>query len=161
MSTAPAPRFTELRAGDPSDLQSVATMMAESFDPRFGEAWSSAQCLGMLSLPGVRLTLAIHDGELAGFALARILAGDGELLLLAVRPQARGCGVGAALLRDVIADASERDAARLHLEVRAGNGAIALYHAHGFEQVGQRRDYYRGARGESFDALTFARAVRD
>ena len=161
MSTAPAPRFTELRTGGVTDLQAVAAVMGEAFDPRFGEAWSPSQCLGMLSLPGVRLTLAFHDDALAGFALARIIAGDGELLLLCVRPTMRARGVGTALLRDVIADAAERDAARLHLEVRSGNSAIGLYRAHGFAQVGERRDYYRGNRGESFDALTFARNVRD
>lgn len=159
MNTALQPRFTELRTGAPSDLQSVAALMAESFDPRFGEAWSSAQCLGMLALPGVRLTLALQDDDLAGFALARVIAGDGELLLLAVRPRLRGRGVGAALLRDVIADAVDRRAERLHLEVRSSNPAIALYRRYGFEQVGERRGYYRGSRGESFDALTFARAI--
>lgn len=157
MSTAP--RFTELHAGGPHDLPAVATLMAEAFDPRFGEAWSSAQCMGMLALPGVWLTLAAHDGMLAGFALARVVAGDGELLLLGVRPPARGRGVGTALLRSVIADAAERHAARLHLEVRAGNSAVGLYRTHGFAQVGQRRGYYRGSSGEAFDAQTFALTI--
>lgn len=149
-------RFTELRVGGPHDLPAVAGLMAEAFDPRFGEAWTSAQCMGMLALPGAALTLADHDGVLAGFAFSRVVVDDGELLLLAVRPNARGRGVGTALLRAVIADTRDRGAERIHLEMRSGNSAAALYQAHGFSQVGARRDYYRGRSGERFDALTFS-----
>ncbi|WP_326525428.1 GNAT family N-acetyltransferase [Sphingomonas sp.] len=157
MSTAPQPRFVELRAGAATDMAAVAAVMAAAFDPRFGEAWSSSQCLGMLALPGVWLTLARdEDAAVAGFAMARVVAGDAELLLLAVRPPARGRGIGAALLRSVIADARDRDGERLNLEMRAGNSAVALYRAHGFVQVGARRDYYRGSTGERHDAHTYA-----
>jgi ribosomal-protein-alanine N-acetyltransferase len=156
VSTAPAPRVIELRPGSAADLAAVNRVMTEAFDPSFGEAWSSAQCLGMLALPGVWLTLAVDDDMLAGFAMARVVAGDGELLLLAVQPASRRTGIGAALLRAVIADARERAAERLHLEVRAGNSAVALYRAHGFAEVGRRRDYYRGITGRAYDAQTFA-----
>ena len=156
MSTAPFPRLTELRAGAAADLAAVNRVMREAFDPAFGEAWSPAQCLGMLALPGVWLTLAGDGDLLVGFAMARVVAGDGELLLLAVSPEARGRGVGAALLRSIVADARARTAERLHLEVRAGNGAVALYGAHGFAQVGERRGYYRGIDGRAHDAQTYA-----
>ena len=158
MSTAP--RMIALRSGSARDLAAVARVMDDAFDPRFGEAWSSAQCLGMLSLAGVWLTLAQDDaGRTDGFAMARVVAGDGELLLLAVRPPARGRGIGAALLRSVIADARDRAAERLHLEMRAGNSALPLYRAHGFSQVGERRDYYRGRDGDRFAAHTYALAL--
>ncbi len=88
--------------------------------------------------------------------MARVVAGDGELLLLAVEPDRRGHGIGGALLRSIIADAREKRAERLHLEMRAGNPALGLYRAHGFTQVGQRRAYYRGLTGEAFDAHTYA-----
>ncbi len=156
MSTAPRPRFTELRAGDAGDLAAVNRVMQAAFDPLFGEAWSSAQCLGMLALPGVWLTLAGEDGILTGFAMARAITGDGELLLLAVDPSHRGRGIAGALLRSVIDDARIRGAERLHLEVRAGNDAVTLYRAHGFIQVGQRCGYYRGHDGRAHDAQTFA-----
>lgn len=152
-------RLVDLRPGSAADLVAVGEIMRAAFDPRFGEAWTVNQCLGMLSLPGVWLTLA-YDGEvLTGFALARAVAGDGELLLLAVRPERRTRGVGAALLRSVIVDARDRGASRLHLEVRAENSAIALYRAHDFAKVGERRGYYRGITGQSFDAYTYAREL--
>ncbi len=151
--------FTELRAGSPADLANVCAVMTAAFDARFGEAWTSSQCLGMLALPGVWLTLAYRDDVLVGFAMARAIAGEGELLLLAVHPDRRGSGIGAVLLRSVITDAQTRGTEQLHLEVRADNSAIRLYRAHGFAKVGERRDYYRGSDGRRHDAHTFARKI--
>ena len=157
--SAPLPSVA-LRDGTPADLPAVSEVMAEAFEPRFGEAWTSAQCMGMLSLPGAWLTLAFDGDVLAGFALARAIAGDGELLLLGVRPERRGAGIGGALLRSVVAEAAARDAECLHLEVRACNPAVRLYGAHGFEKIGERRGYYRGRDGLLRDAHSFRRQLR-
>jgi ribosomal-protein-alanine N-acetyltransferase len=154
-----APNLTELRGGSPQDLGQVDVIMREAFDARFGEAWTTAQCMGMLSLPGVWLTLARIDAIEAGFALARATGEEAELLLLATRPALRGRGVGRALLRSVIAEAAARGAIDMHLEVRAGNDAARLYRHEGFEKVGERRNYYRGKTGQVFDAHTFARKL--
>ncbi|MDJ0277170.1 GNAT family N-acetyltransferase [Sphingomonas sp. 2R-10] len=145
--------------GTAADIAAVDAVMQAAFEPRFGEAWTQAQCLGMLSLPGVWLTLA-HDAELlVGFALTRAIADDAELLLLAVRPDHRGRGIGRALLRRAIADAQTRGAARLCLEMRAGNDATRLYAGEGFVRHGERRDYYAGRGGERFDAHTYVRPI--
>ncbi len=151
--------LVELREGGSQDLYSVNNIMQEAFDPRFGEAWTSAQCLGMLSLPGVWLVIASVDGEDVGFALSRATVDEVELLLLAARPSARRRGVGGALLRAVIEEARGRNTVRVHLEVRSGNDAVQLYRREGFEQVGERRDYYRGRSGQLFDAHTYARDI--
>jgi ribosomal-protein-alanine N-acetyltransferase len=151
--------MTVLKPGTAFDLPAVSEVMTDAFDPRYGEAWTSAQCMGMLSLPGVWLTLAYREDGLVGFALARAIAGDGELLLIAVRPGWRGSGVGAALLRSVIGDAEMHAAERLHLEVRADNSAIRLYLSNGFAKVGERRGYYRGRDGQLYDAHTYARPL--
>lgn len=154
-----ARRTTTTRSGTPSDLAVVTRLMQASFDPQFGEAWTSAQCLGMLALPGAWLTLAEHDGIAIGFALSRATLDEGELLLIAIEPPARGHGSGRALLRAVIADARDRGVRDFHLEVRAGNPAIALYQSEGFEKSGERRDYYRGRNNELFDAHSFRREI--
>jgi ribosomal-protein-alanine N-acetyltransferase len=149
--------MVELREGGSQDLTSVNTIMMDAFEAKYGEAWTSAQCLGMLSLPGVWLVLASVDGRDAGFALSRIVADEVELLLIATRPAARRRGVAGALLRAVIDEARGRNAAKVHLEVRSGNDAVRLYRREGFEKVGERREYYRGRSGQLFDAHTFAR----
>ncbi|MBX3595904.1 GNAT family N-acetyltransferase [Sphingomonas sp.] len=147
-----APPLVEVVHGTPADLAHVNAIMAEAFDPRFGEAWTPSQVLGMVALPGVWVSIAWAGGQPAGFALARAVADESELLLLAIRPTMRRRGIGTVLLRSIIEDARDRAVERLHLEVRANNPAIHLYRAMGFDKVGERRDYYRGRDGNLFDA---------
>ena len=151
--------LTELREGGMQDLPAVSAIMREAFDPRFGEAWTSAQCMGMLSLPGVWLVIASLGGVDSGFALARSTGEEAELLLLATHPAVRRRGIAGALLRAVIAEARDRGVLEMHLEVRAGNEAVQLYRREGFDKVGERRNYYRGNTGQAFDAQTFARKL--
>ncbi|WNO54713.1 ribosomal protein S18-alanine N-acetyltransferase [Stakelama saccharophila] len=144
-----------LRRGGPEDLVMVNEIMQQAFDPRYGEAWTPAQCAGMLSLPGSWLVLAEIDDEPAGFALVRATLEDGELLLLATSPDRRRRGVAATLLRAAMREAKERGVVNFHLEVRSGNPAVALYRREGFTRVGIRHNYYRGIHGDQYDAETF------
>lgn len=150
---------TDIRTGSPADLPRIAELMQASFDPRFGEAWTSAQCMGMLALPGAWLTLAERNDAAIGFALSRATLDDGELLLIAIDPPHRGTGAGRALLRAVLAQARARGVHRFNLEVRSNNAAVNLYVSEGFERVGERRDYYRGSTGEQFDAVTVQKII--
>lgn len=145
-----------LVTGSADDLEFVIEIMTAAFPSRYGEAWTRSQCAGILPMTGVKLVLA-RDGEEAvvGFSLYRSVAGDAELLLLAVTPDAQGNGIGRELLGHFIEDAKTNGAERIHLEVRDGNPAIHVYEAAGFEQVNRRRNYYRGSDGAQFDALTF------
>lgn len=154
-----ATRTLLLRAGVPRDIDTVDALMAQAFDPRWGEAWTRGQCLGVLTMPGVRLLLACLDDEPAGFAMTRSVADEIELLLLATVPAHRRRGVGATLLRAVVAEAQAEGVARMHLEVRAGNEAAQLYLAQGFAKVGERRGYYRGRLGQLHDAHTYSREL--
>ena len=95
-----------LSPGGDADLRDVLTVMEDSFDPRFGEAWTLSQCAGLLPLPGVWLTLARKDDEVLGFALARLVADEAELLLLAVKAAGQRQGVGRILL-DIHSDESK------------------------------------------------------
>lgn len=148
-----------IEAGGMADLPDVMTAMADAFDPLFGEAWTEAQCAGVLGMPGSWLLLARIGGQPAGFAMLRTVVREAELLLIAVRPAHRRHGIARALLKRVASDAVACGIDTLHLEVREGNPAVDLYCAAGFEQVGRRRDYYRGRTGKVFDALTFKRGL--
>jgi ribosomal-protein-alanine N-acetyltransferase len=149
-----------LNEGGPADLGAVMAVMDDSFDARFGEAWTRSQCAGLLPMPGVWLTLAWEDERVVGFALARAIAGEAELLLLAVRGPIQRRGIGQLLLQRFEADAGARGAARLHLEVREGNHALGLYERAGFALVGRRRNYYSGHGGTAYDALTLAKVPK-
>lgn len=151
--------FLTIEAGGIADLADVMVAMRDAFDPEYGEAWTEPQCAGILGMSGSWLTIARDDGEPAGFAMARAIAGEAELLLIAVRPAFRRQGIGRALLERIVADARAWGAGAVHLEVRAGNSARDLYLGTGFIQVGIRRDYYRGRGGQVFDALTYKRRL--
>lgn len=148
-----------LEGGSFADIDDVMSVMNQSFDPCYGEAWTAPQCAGLLPMPGVWLSLARDGAEVVGFALGRIVAREAELLLLAVKAKDQRRGVGKLLLDGFVSQASARGAQRLHLEVREGNHAVKLYSDGGFTQVGRRRNYYSGRDGQIYDALTLARNV--
>jgi ribosomal-protein-alanine N-acetyltransferase len=158
MIMQPPPDPLQLVQGSLVDLDAVMDVMDESFDPAFGEAWTSPQCSGLLPMPGVWLTLARDSSEVAGFALSRIIVDEAELLLLAVKKKWQHRGVGAQLLGSFIQSAGRRGAQRLHLEVREGNHAVKLYSRAGFSEIGRRKGYYSGRDGQVYDALTLARS---
>ena len=69
---------------------------------------------------------------------------EGDIGNVAVAPEHRRQGIADALLDALCARAAALDLAFLTLEVRASNApAIALYRKHGFQTVGQRRNYYQ------------------
>ncbi|MCE3009624.1 MAG: GNAT family N-acetyltransferase [Proteobacteria bacterium] len=80
-----------------------------------------------------------------GFILSMVtfqdLLSDGEVLILATHPSARGKGFARKLLQ-ALTDAKQYK--RLWLEVHEKNeGALRFYQSLGFLQVGQRPTYYR------------------
>lgn len=158
MSSA-APLALTLRRASGSDLDQVMTIVEQAFDPRFGEAWTRAQCAGILPMSGVVLLLASVGNSPMGFSLSRTIAGEAELLLIGVVPEARGQGIAGSLIDRFVADSRAAGARHLHLEVRDGNPAVSLYRHHQFEIAGRRHKYYRGPAGELFDALTMVRNI--
>ncbi len=157
MSSVLAP--AELVPGTAADIDAVDVVMRAAFEARYGEAWTPAQCLGMMTLPGVWLTLARVEDRVVGFTLTRSIADDAELLLIAVLPDRRGHGIGGTLLRGAIDGAAARGATQICLEMRSNNPATRLYLTEGFVKHGERRRYYAGRDGERFDAHTYIRPL--
>ncbi len=93
---------------------------------------------GKYAPPPGCLLLAAVDGELAGcVALHAISAEICEMKRLYVRPSFRGCGVGRALVLEVIAAARHRGYQRMRLDTVAGmmDRALALYRKLGFIEI--------------------------
>jgi ribosomal-protein-alanine N-acetyltransferase len=127
----------------------LAALHARAFD----RSWSASEISTMLANPNTFALLASGDAP-QGFAIAWAVAGEAELLTVAVAPEARRLGVGATLLLGIIEAARRHGARRLHLEVADDNtGAIALYRKLGFADISRRRGYYRRADREPADAL--------
>jgi ribosomal-protein-alanine N-acetyltransferase len=94
--------------------------------------------------------------ETVGFSLFRTITDESELLLIAVAPTHHRRGIGRRLLDDFLERARNDGVARVHLEVRDGNPAVTMYQTAGFSAIGRRRNYYRAADGDRFDAITLA-----
>lgn len=137
------------------DLDRIMAVMEAAFDPAFGEAWNRRQVEDALILGNSRYGLAMAGGDCAGFYLARGGYDEEELLLLAVAPEFRRKGIGLQLLEDFASSARSHGAERLLLEMRRDNPAIHLYRKFGFEQIGERPNYYRLGNGQRADAITF------
>ena len=119
--------------------------------------WTAAEFAALLAQPHV--FLLTDDASAPGALLiGSAIAGEAELLTLAVRPPARRQGIGRRLVQDFLATAQARGAEDLFLEVAADNAAaIALYEAAGFRRSGLRRGYYHTAEGAAGDALVLTR----
>ena len=99
---------------------------------------------------GYLCLIARDHGAVSGFAVARLLGDEAELLLIAVTPEMRRQGV-ALLLWIELAERLQASGARtVHLEVRASNRpAQAFYRSRGFTQSGVRPKYYPNGAHES------------
>ena len=129
-----------LRPATRADGPALAELHAAAFDA----PWPADDILRFAEDRG-GFALAVEDGDgaLAGFILCRLIAGEAEVLTLAVRPAARRRGIGRALLEAALAARRSRPQTAMFLEVAADNpAAVALYEGAGFETVGRRAGYY-------------------
>ena len=134
--------------------EDMAALHAQAFEA----PWDAASLIGLMEGPGV-LALGVEDeGALAGFILLRAVAGEAEVLTLAVAPALRRQGLGKALMGAALGLAEALGAQTAFLEVAADNpSAIALYEALGFAQAGRRTAYYRRNVGPAVDAIVLSR----
>ena len=146
----------EIVEGDSQSIAAIMPIMDDAFDPQFGEAWNSAQCLSALAIPGCRLLLAKAENETAGFALSRWVLDTEELLMIAVSRHWQRQNVGTLLLSRIIDLAKSEQRSQLFLEVRDGNQAHDFYVDFGFRPVGKRVQYYKGSNGNRPDAITMS-----
>lgn len=130
--------------------EDMARLHAAAFAPERG--WSVAEITALAAPPGFAVTLQ------GGFALGRAIAGEAELLTLAVHPDARRRGTGRSLLERFLDAAAAHGAARAFLEVAEDNDAArALYLSAGYRLSGRRKGYYARPQGPPVDALVMTR----
>ena len=134
-------RETGIEAG-----AAIAALEAACFDA----PWSIADLRSLLDGGLARVWTAGSSTDVVGAAVLRIVAGEGELLRIAVHPERQRQGVGRALLRAVLSAGADACPLGVHLEVRASNGAARrLYEREGFVEQGRRRDYYGAPREDA------------
>lgn len=98
----------------------------------------------------------LRDGQVIGYFLMSVAAGEGHVLNVCVAPEQQGQGYGRKLMRAILRLARGHGAERVFLEVRPSNvGAIQLYFDMGFNEIGRRPRYYPAKDGRE-DALVMA-----
>lgn len=129
-----------IRPATAGDLAAVVAIERASF----GDPWPASAFADLLREGRMLFVVAEQGGAVAGYAIAWFVAGSGELANIAVAPERRGHGIGAALLERVLDAARAQGAGETFLEVRESNAAArGLYASRGFAEVGRRRGYYR------------------
>jgi len=136
-------------------------ILADLHDRAFPRPWSALEFEELLTSPGVFAVMG-EAGEPAvekGFIFCRSIAGEAEILTIAVDPAARRRGWGGALVEMAAGIATETGSEAMFLEVASDNtAAIALYAATGFARVGLRKGYYPHPDGAR-DAIVMRRAL--
>lgn len=136
----------------------AAAKLAQLHARAFHRPWSAVEIGKMLENPAV-VALVAGGADAQGFIIAWAVAGEAEVLTVAVIPEARRQGVGAALVTAAAAAVLARGASSMHLEVAEPNAAArALYAKLGFAEAGRRRDYYATEQGW-VDAIVMRRAL--
>ena len=139
-----------------SDLDALVALELRSFD---GDRLSRAQYRRHLdSDSALVLVASANHHRLLGSAVLFFRKGSAlaRLYSLATAPEARGQGVGSALLLAADDAVRRRGCRALKLEVRTDNdAAIRLYERHGFRRAGRYAHYYE----DGADAWRYARSL--
>jgi len=140
-----------IRGMQESERDAVARLFAAAAE---ASRWS-AQDIAQLQAAGARVWVDVEDGELVGAVASRAVAGEAEILNLAVGGPQRRRRIGRRLMQVALGEAISLGVKRGFLEVRESNaGARAFYAGLGFAEEGRRKGYYQDP---AEDALLLSR----
>jgi len=145
-----------IRSMHQADISVVTAIERETYE----FPWSAGifrDCL----LAGYTNLVLDSDGEVVGYGIMSIAAGEAHLLNICVIKPLRRAGIGTRVLEHMMRLARAASTERIYLEVRPSNkSAISMYGAAGFEVSGVRENYYK-ARGGKEDAVVFVHHFND
>ena len=134
----------EIRRVRLRELLQVARIQRRAFPPRLAYPLTTLFTLSLL--PIVRFVVAVQGKRVLGCAIGDRSGLDARVINIAVDPDARRTGVGAALLFELENTLSGGD--MVLMVQRENSGAHALYRRVGYVDVGLALDYYgRGRHG--------------
>ncbi len=109
----------------------------------FADPWSE-KALELLLSDEAYGVVCLQDARVIAYGGVLWAPDEGQITNIATHPDHRRCGMGAAILEHLIAEARTRGCEQLSLEARVSNlPAIALYERYGFLKMGVRRGFYK------------------
>lgn len=136
------------------DLAHVSDIERRSYD----FPWSHGVFRDCL-LAGYQCIVLERNGEVAGYGILSVAAGEAHILNLCVEPSLRSHGYGERMLDEILFRARSASVREVFLEVRPTNeNALALYKKKGFYQVANRPAYYQAHEGRE-DACVLAKKL--
>ncbi len=127
-----------------TDVEAMVAIHGEGFH----RGWGIDEFETLLAEPTVRCLLLRRETvfgtrRVLGFIMTRLVAGEAEVLTIAVAAARRGHGYGRRLIDEAIRRAYAEGIGEVFLEVSDSNPpALALYRRIGFREVGRRKGYY-------------------
>ena len=122
------------------DILSVSELEKECFK---GESWSYGIIASAFENPNYCMLVAEEEGEIAGYGCISTACETSDLENVLVAEEYRHSGVGTSIVNALLAEAKERGAEKVFLEVRVSNSAaMKMYLSCGFVGVHARTRYY-------------------
>jgi len=101
------------------------------------------------------------DRNTVAYAVMALAVQECHILNICVDPKLQSQGIGRRFLLELLNIARARKADAAFLEVRPTNSrALSLYFSEGFNEIGNRKDYYPAKFGRE-DAIILAKALTD
>ena len=120
-------------------------MSRDFIEHGLGWSWTRERILRSLRHRDTNAIVAVREADRAGFGIMKYGDDEAHLLLLAVKPSHRRCGVGSAMVEWLERSAEVAGVGRITLEARASNDAArAFYGRHGYAQAQLLPGYYGG-----------------
>lgn len=116
----------------------------------FADPWSENSVASELNNDLALWLVAMNDDTVVGYIGSQTVAGETDVMNIAVHPDWRRRGIAQSLIECLVVELKNRGSEALMLEVRASNApAIALYEKLEFRQVGRRPNYYRNPKEDA------------
>ena len=116
----------------------------------FSDPWSAEAFMGALRNSNQIFFVADDDGTIAGYCGLMCVAGEGQILNVAVDVPYRRQGLATEMMRSMLEFGIDHGVSLFTLEVRASNEpAIRLYNSCAFVATGRRKDYYSKPREDA------------
>jgi ribosomal-protein-alanine N-acetyltransferase len=136
----PVPSNVHLRAMTLDDLPYVVEVDSAAFEPLWR---NSLPALSKAFSQASHASIAEDASGMVGYQLSTGAPLGAHLARLAVRPEAQGRGLGAALVGDLIMQIQKSGGSHLTVNTQADNAtSLALYHKLGFRLTGEQFPVY-------------------